>query len=227
MATSVYFNNFQSSMEQYLIEDLVIESIKIYGHDVYYINRKLQVQDLQYAAVDNILNEDDLPIFNNALLVEMYIKNVDGFEGDGDFLSKFGLEIRDEITFTVAQRTYEQEVGRYTTKPVPTIGDLIYFPLNQKIFEIKFVEHEAIFYQMGKLQTYDIRCDLFEYSQETFSTGVTEIDNVFASYVSTTSAAIADIETVDSLADNTQFETAADNIIDFSVSDPFSEGGRW
>ena len=228
MATSVYFNNFQSSMEQYLIEDLVIESIKIYGHDVYYINRKRQTDnDTEYTSLDDILNEDDLPIFNNALLVEMYIKNVDGFEGDGDFLSKFGLEIRDEITFTVAQRTYEQEVGKYTTKPVPTIGDLIYFPLNRKIFEIKFVEHEAIFYQMGSLQTYDIRCDLFEYSQETFSTGVTEIDNVFASYIATTNTAITDIETVDTLADNTQIETAADNIIDFSESDPFSEGGRW
>ena len=220
-------------MEQYLIEDLVIESIKIYGHDVYYINRKRQTavltpgSDAEYTSLDDILNEDDLPIFNTAHLIEMYIKNVDGFEGDGDFLSKFGLEIRDEITFTVAQRTYEQEVGRYITKPVPTIGDLIYFPLNQKIFEIKFVEHEAIFYQMGSLQTYDIRCDLFEYSQETFSTGVTEIDNVFASYITTTNTAITDIETVDPLADNTQFETAADNIIDFSVSDPFSEGGRW
>jgi len=227
MATSVYFNNFQSSMEQMLIEDLVIESIKIYGHDVYYINRKLQVQDLQYAAVDNILNEDDLPIFSSAFLVEMYIKNVDGFEGDGDFLSKFGLEIRDEITFTVAQRVFEQEVGRYITKDVPNVGDLIYFPLNRKIFEIKFVEHESVFYQMGQLQTYDIRCDLYEYSQETFNTGVTEIDNVFASYIATTNTAIADVETVDSLADNTQIETAADNIIDFSVSDPFSEGGRW
>lgn len=227
MATSVYFNNFQSSMEQMLIEDLVIESIKIYGHDVYYINRQRQTSGGSYTALDSILNEDDLPIFNSAFLVEMYIKNVDGFEGDGDFLSKFGLEIRDEITFTVAQRVFEQEVSRYISKDVPNVGDLIYFPLNKKIFEIKFVEHEAVFYQMGQLQTYDIRCDLYEYSQETFSTGITEIDNVFASYIATTNTAIADVETVDSLADNTQIETAADNIIDFSVSDPFSEGGRW
>lgn len=220
MPTNVFFNNFSSSMEQYLIEDLVIESIRIYGQDVYYINRTL-------GAEDRVLREDDLPEFDNAQLIEMYIKNIDGFEGDGDFLSKFGLEIRDEITFTVAKRVFERDITLNLSKNNPYVGDLIYFPLNRKIFEIKFVEHESIFYQMGALQTYDLRCELFEYSGETFSTGISDIDTIYNTINFTTDEAIANVESVDSLARNFSLESAADGVIDFSEADPFSEGGRW
>lgn len=220
MATNVFFNNYGASQEQYLIEDLIIESIKMYGQDVYYINRTL-------GAEDRILREDDLPTFDAAYQMEMYIKNIDGFEGDGDFLSKFGLEIRDEITFTLARRIFEQEVTLNETKNNPYVGDLIYFPLNNKIFEIKFVEHESIFYQMGALQVYDIRCDLFEYSGEKFSTGITDIDTKFNQIVFTSNDAIANVESVDTLARNFSIESEADGIIDFSEADPFSEGGRW
>ena len=220
MPTNVFFNNFSSSMEQYLIEDLVIESIRIYGQDVYYINRTL-------GAEDRVLREDDLPEFDNAQLIEMYIKNIDGFEGDGDFLSKFGLEIRDEITFTVAKRVFERDITLNLNKNNPYVGDLIYFPLNRKIFEIKFVEHESIFYQMGALQTYDLRCELFEYSGETFSTGISDIDTMYNTINFTTDEAIANVESVDSLARNFSLESAADGVIDFSEADPFSEGGRW
>ena len=220
MATNVFFNNYGASQEQYLIEDLIIESIKMYGQDVYYINRTL-------GAEDRILREDDLPTFDAAYQMEMYIKNIDGFEGDGDFLSKFGLEIRDEITFTLARRIFEQEVTLNEAKNNPYVGDLIYFPLNNKIFEIKFVEHESIFYQMGSLQVYDIRCDLFEYSNETFSTGIADIDTKFNQIVFTSTDAIANVESVDTLARNFSIESEADGIIDFSEADPFSEGGRW
>ena len=220
MATNVFFNNYGASQEQYLIEDLIIESIRMYGQDVYYINRTL-------GAEDRILREDDLPTFDAAYQMEMYIKNIDGFEGDGDFLSKFGLEIRDEITFTLARRIFEQEVTSNSAKNNPYVGDLIYFPLNNKIFEIKFVEHESIFYQMGSLQVYDIRCDLFEYSGETFSTGITDIDTKFNQIVFTSNDAIANVESVDTLARNFSIESEADGIIDFSEADPFSEGGRW
>jgi hypothetical protein len=220
VATNVFFNNYGASQEQYLIEDLIIESIKMYGQDVYYINRTL-------GAEDRILREDDLPTFDAAYQMEMYIKNIDGFEGDGDFLSKFGLEIRDEITFTLARRIFEQEVTLNETKNNPYVGDLIYFPLNNKIFEIKFVEHESIFYQMGALQVYDIRCDLFEYSGEKFSTGITDIDTKFNQIVFTSNDAIANVESVDTLARNFSIESEADGIIDFSEADPFSEGGRW
>ena len=220
MATSVYFNNFEASMEQYLIEDLVIESIKIHGHDIYYITRTA-------GAVDDVLNEDDLSEYKRADFIDMYIKNFDGFEGEGDFLSKFGLEIRDEMTLTIARRTFELEVAQYTQNDRPLEGDLIYFPLNKKMFEIKFVEHEPVFYQMGALQMYDLRCEMFEYSQETFSTGVAEIDTLFAGFETTSNTSIEFLETQDSFADNSTIETAADSIIDFSEADPFSEGGRF
>lgn len=216
MATNFYFSNFTNSGEQNLIEDLIIESIQIYGHDVWYIPRTL-------GAKDELLNEDDLSIFSSAYMVEMYIKNVEGFEGDGDFLSKFGLQIRDSITFTIALRKFNSEVGLYNEEVRPNEGDLIYFPLNRKIFEVQHVEHEAIFYQMGSLQTYDLRCELFEYSQERFNTGILEIDTLFDRYVLTTNSAIANVESVDLLADNFTIETIADNIIDFTEENPFGE----
>lgn len=174
MATNFYFNNYDSSQEQTLIEDLIIESIKIYGLDVYYIPRTV-------VDVDAIFRESDISQYNDAVLLEMYVKNVDGFAGEGDFLSKFGLEIRDEITLSLAKRVYEDEVfhrGFGDASGRPAEGDLIYLPLNQKLFQIKFVEHEAVFYQMGKLQTYDLVCELFEYSDETIDTDIKLIDDI-------------------------------------------------
>lgn len=216
MVTNFYFNNFTNSMEQQLIEDLIIESIRIFGHDIYYISRTL-------GAKDELLNEDDLPIFKEAYMMEMYIKNVEGFEGEGDFLSKFGLQIRDSITFTIAMRTFNQEVGMYTDDVRPEEGDLIYMPLNKKIYEIQHVEHEAIFYQMGQLQTYDLRCELFEYSHQRFETGYDEIDQLFDAYDLTTNNAIANVESVDLLGDNFTIETEADGILDFTEINPFGE----
>lgn len=237
MATSVYFNNFASSGEQALIEDLITESIKVYGHDVYYIKRDFKTMsaveknesgfDTIYETKDDILNEDDSPTYSLNVMIDMYIKNVDGFEGDGDFLSKFGLEIRDEITFTVSKRNWELEASPNLGLHNPTVGDLIYFPLNKKVFKVAFVEHEAIFYQLGSLQTYDIRCELYEYSNEVFSTGIAEIDDKYNLLSSSSNTAIEDLKSIDELSDNEAFERAADRIIDFSESDPFSEGGRY
>jgi hypothetical protein len=156
-------------------------------------------------------------------MIEAYVKNVDGFGGDGDFLSKFGLQINDSMTLTIAQRKFIEDVGSYDSEVRPNEGDLIYFPLNRKIFEVKFVEHEAIFYQMGKLQTYDLRCELFEYSQERFNTGVREIDTLLNKYVLTSDAAIANVEAFDALSDNFTIETIADGIIDFTEKNPFGE----
>lgn len=203
-------------MEQTLIEDLVIESIRIYGIDTWYISRNR-------LNNDDILNEDDLPIFDQAYLAEMYVKNVDAFEGEGDFLSKFGLQIRDSMTMTVAIRVFEQEIARYTNDLRPREGDLLYFPLNNKIFEIMHVEHEAIFYQMGTLQTYDLRCELFEYSNERFQTGIEEIDTRFDGYVTTGATTIQELEQIDPIADNATHEALADNIVDFTASNPFGE----
>jgi hypothetical protein len=220
VATNFYFNNFTNSGEQNLIEDLIIESIRIFGNDIWYMPRTL-------GALDDLLNEDDLSIFKSAFLVEAYIKNVDGFEGEGDFLSKFGLQIRDSITFTMAQRKFVQEIGQYDDMIRPNEGDLIYFPLNNKIFELKHVEHESIFYQMGSLQTYDLKCDLFEFSNERFQTGVPEIDRILDRYRTTgvnANTAIANVESLSLLgADNFTIETVADGIIDFSETNPFGE----
>jgi hypothetical protein len=199
---------------------LVIESIRIFGQDVWYLPRTL-------GAVDDLLNEDDLSIFNKAYMVEMYIKNVDGFEGEGDFLSKFGLQIRDSITFTMSQRKFLQDVALYDEMVRPNEGDLIYFPLNRKLFELKHVEHEAIFYQMGALQTYDLKCDLFEFSNERFATGILEIDTLLDAYRTTgvnANTAVANVESLSLLgADNFTIETIADSIIDFSESNPFGD----
>lgn len=216
MVTNLYFNNFTNSMEQDLIENLIIESIKIYGHDVYYLPRTL-------GAKDELLNEDDLPIFNDSYYVEMYIRNVEGFEGEGDFLSKFGLQIRDSITFAVAIRTFDAEVGAYTEEVRPNEGDLIYLPLNQKMFEVQHVEHEAIFYQMGQLQIYELKCELFEFSNQRFDTGIDEIDQLFEDYVTTSNNAIANVESVDFLGDNFTIEQEASGVIDFSETNPFGE----
>ena len=213
-----YFENYQNSMEQQLIEDLVIESIRIHGVDLWYMPRTL-------GAKDDLLNEDDLPIFNNAYMMETYVKSVDGFEGEGDFLSKFGLQIRDSMTLTVAQRVFHQEVASYDSQVEtrPKEGDLIYFPLNDKIFEVMHVEHEAIFYQMGSLQTYDLRCELFEFSNERFATGYDFIDLKWADRRTTSNAAVANVESVDTVADNFTIETEAAAILDFSESNPFGE----
>ena len=222
MATNPYFDNFTNSPEQTLIEDLIIESIKMYGHDVYYCPRTI-------VSRDNVLNEDALSEYNSSYQIEMYIKNVEGFEGEGDFLSKFGLQIRDQVTFSIANRTFE----RYVTREVETLirpreGDLIYFPLNEKMFEIKFTEHESVFYQSGALQVYDVRCELIEYTGQRFATGYENIDNYFDSIdttQTTTLQALANTEAdgSDALARNYTFETEGDNILDFSESDPFTE----
>ena len=219
MATNTYFRNHDNVYEQNLIDDLVIESIKIYGIDVKFITRLHQ-------NIDKILNEDDLPTFDKYYDFEVYIKNVDGFEGEGDFLSKFGLQIRDSITFTVAIRTFEQYVTReQDTRLRPLEGEMIWMPLNQKMYKIQHVEHESVFYQTGALQVYDMRCELAEYSGETFDTGYYEIDNYFADIDTSanTVTSLTSLQTVDPLANNFDFEDQADDILDFSEMDPFSE----
>lgn len=240
MTTNVFFNNFESFAEQTLIEDLIIESIRIYGHDLYYCPRTIVNRDV-------VFNEDTVSSYNDAYLIEMYIKNVEGFEGEGDFLSKFNIQIRDEITFSVAQRVFADEIGAPEIYTRPQEGDLIFFPLTGKVYVVKFVEHEAVFYQMGNLQTYDLRCELFEYSHEDLNTGIPDIDDLELKY--SQNIGIANTDTLDAngdiiidantgrpiatggynltddpFADNDNLQTQGDNLIDWSEIDPFSEG---
>ena len=173
MATNPYFNHHGTNTpENRLIENLMIESIKTYGIDVYYLPRTLNNED-------TLLGEDASASYNSAHTIEMYIKTVDGFEGSGDFIAKWGLQIKDQITFTVAKRRW-QELGLSTDgrAKIPHEGDLIYFPITKAIFQILFIEDEAIFYQTGQLQSYDMLCEMFTYSDQKFDTGIDVLDAI-------------------------------------------------
>lgn len=240
--TNFYFNNFKSTGEQNLIESLVIESIKVYGQDMYYLPRRI-------GNLDPVYTEDASSYYDRAYPIEMYIKSVDGFQGEGDFLSKFGVEIRDRVTFTVARRIWSKEVGsNENDKTRPYEGDIIYFPLNRKLFKIMFVEHESVFYQLGALQTFDLICELFEYSSETFNTGIPDIDNLTKKYefdytnvgllTEAGDMLVDEVEEVpllfedfqinsNSLDENDMFQQKGLEILNFSEIDPFAEGQRY
>jgi hypothetical protein len=171
MARNVYFTQGTAN-EQYLLEDLIVESIQIWGQDFTYIPRTL-------VAKDEILGEDRLSTFNAAFPIEMYLESVDGFEGQGAMIQKFGLMMEQSATLTVSRRRWEQLVGRlgYGQLPNrPSEGDLLYFPLTGGLFEIKFVQHQDPFYQLGKLYVYKLSVELFQYSSERITTGIPEID---------------------------------------------------
>jgi len=173
MPRNVYFSQAVRS-EQNLYEDLIIESLKIYGQDVYYVPRIL-------VNRDTILNEDPASKFDDAFLIEAYIENTEGFEGAGDLYSKFGLEIRDEAQFIISRKVWERRVGIFDTRdtdtdPRPLEGDLLFLPMTNSFFEISMVEDDKPFYQLSDLPVYKLTCSLFEYSEEDFDTGVDVID---------------------------------------------------
>jgi len=278
MATNKYFRPFTFGRQQDLAEDLIIQSIKIYGLDVKYLPRTL-------GNPDALLGEDASSAFNDAIDIEMYIKNTQGFEGEGDFLSKFNLEIRDSMTLVMSRKRWEQvsnekvltEVGYniqmedantnawgnsnalrletggtedyQTEHSRPYEGDWIYFPLNKKLYEIKFVENEQVFYQHGKLYTYELNCELVD-RLATIATGNTDIDAIGTRYNNdilqyqitlesgngTGSILNEDgesilweyrVETQDKLANNEYFTTKSLDYIDFSERNPFSEVDRY
>lgn len=172
MPRNTYISQSVSS-EQDLYEDLIIESLKIYGQDLYYLPRTL-------IGRDKILGEDIASKFDDAYMIEAYIENTDGFDGQGDLLSKFGLEIRDEATFILSRRRWNQFVGIWNNDLVestPEEGDVLYLPMTGKFFEIGHVEHEQPFYQLSDLPVYKLRCSLYEYNEEQFDTNVDAIDN--------------------------------------------------
>ncbi len=175
MAINQYFAQGRLS-EQRLYEDLIIEALKIYGQDVYYLPREL-------VNRDNIFQDDAVSKFDNAYKIEMYIENIEGFDGDGDLFTKFGVEIRDAATFVVARRRFrnivsivESTVDKQFFRPRE--GDLIFLSISKSIFEITHVTDETPFYQLKNLPVYRMRCELFEYNDENFDTGVEEVDAV-------------------------------------------------
>jgi len=180
MPRNVYFNQ-GSTPEKRLYEDITIEALKIYGHDVFYIPRSI-------VNTDSIFNEDALAKFGAAHQIEMYVENTDGFGGDGDLLSKFGVEIRDSINLIVSNRRWEQLVSRFQD-PVevrPQEGDLIYFPLVNGLFEINYVEDETPFYQLQNVPTFKLSCQQFEYNNQEIDTGVSEVDQFEINFASRT-----------------------------------------
>jgi len=173
MPTNVYFDT-GTKPEQHLYEDLMIEQLKIYGQDVFYIPRTL-------VKEDNLFGEDTLSKFGDAYLIEMYFENVEGYEGEKEIMSKFGLQMNEDVTFVVARRRFEQLVAHDSNlivKTRPNEGDLVYFPKVKKIFEISFVDHDDPFYQIHNVPAFKLKCKTFEYSSEDLDTGITEIDAI-------------------------------------------------
>ncbi len=225
-------------MEQELLSELVAESIKIHGIDVYYLPRETVNKDAIYT-------EDALNEYQRALLLDVYLKSFDQFGGEGQFLQKFNLEIRDTVEFSISQKTFQDEI----TNPVgiirPREGDLIYLPVAKRLLKISYVEKFPVMMPLGSLPSYDIKCEAFEYSGELLNTGIREIDNIEKNYnIELNNFAIAtesrlelkdedgfsivqesyDIDTIDPTAQNDEIEDFADDFIDFSERDPFSEG---
>jgi hypothetical protein len=217
---SVYFDNFNNYGEQDLIESLVVESISIYGHTVYYLPRTL-------VTKDDIYGEDKLSTYNEVFEFDMYIKTFDSYEGDGQFLSKFNLEVRDSATFSIARRSFGNEIAAQRPDiQRPREGDLVYSTMMKKMFVIKYVNQTAIFYQMGELQIWDISCDVWEYSNERFSTGNAEIDAIEEKYsvANVTNDNAYEAAMLDVFATNQEFQQEGSGIIDWANIDPFSQG---
>ena len=251
MPTNVYFDTGTTN-EQRLYEDLIIEQLKIYGQDVFYLPRKI-------ANKDTIFGEDPASSFDDSYIIEMYVDNVDGYMGEQEIIKKFGLELRDDIVFTLSKTRWESLVlnNADLTADRPQEGDLVYFPTTNAFFEIQFVEHEQPFYQQSALPVYKLSCTRFEYSSERLDTGIAAIDSIETSLSTDTmqfqfsleaetgsivlESSIGAIDylinedfTMADQATNDQgqiFETeagtttssTADDILDFSERNPFGE----
>ena len=173
MPTNVYFDT-GTKPEQNLYEDLMIEQLKIYGQEVFYIPRTL-------VKEDELFGEDTLSKFGDAYIIEMYFDNIEGYEGEKEIMSKFGLQMNEDVTFTVSRRRFEQLVSHDSNlivKTRPNEGDLVYFPKVSKIFEITFVDKDDPFYQIHNLPAFKLKCKTFEYSGEDLDTGIKEIDAI-------------------------------------------------
>ena len=237
-----------SPNEQRLVQELINEQLRIYGVEVIYIPRK-------FVRRETILREVSSSKFDDNFALEAYISNYEGYSGQGDILTKFGMSLKDDLSLIISKERYEDFIspllGSESDEEIvlssrPREGDLVYFPLGQRLFEVKFVEHEQPFYQLGKLYVYELKCELFEYSSEVIETGITELDAnaeedsldmliyqflledntlflledfsslILESYLTTTSDSQTDSE------DFKNFNTIED-ILDFSEVNPFGE----
>lgn len=270
MARNTYFNQYTAvASEQTLLEDLIIESIRIYGIDAYYLPRT-------HVNLDEFYAEDASMRFDDALEMELFVKSYDGFMGQQDFMSKFGLQIDESITFSVAQRRFTQslttkligEKGNnlvteasedlrpnlatddydYESIQTPREGDLIFIPMMGFMYEIKHIENSEVFYQLGRLYTYEIKCDRHEYSSEVIDTDISAIDAtednysqdllgyemldeegdvILVEFGTETGSLLQEVyvnteNTVGADNENIQEEIGDEDVIDFSEKNPFA-----
>jgi len=266
-----FFNQYGTATEQNVLEDLIIESLKIYGINGYYLPRT-------HVNLDLLFKEDASMKFDDALEIEMYLKTYDGYMGQNDFISKFGLQVDESLTFSISQKRFtqilqpklmteysynikledgdlmRQEIDYdqdYTGYIRPKEGDLIWFPFTKDLFEIKFVENIETLFQLGKLYTYELRCDKYEYSSNNLDTEIDAVDQLETDYSQATSnlakAMLEDgdlllaedggyimeeanmVEEQDDSAQNDYIQSRIndDDILDFSEKNPFSEVRAW
>ena len=244
MPTSVYFDT-GTTAEQRLYENLIIEQLSVFGQDVYYLPRKL-------VNKDTLFGEDASSSFNDAYIIEMYLDGIEGYQGQKDMMTRFGLDFQDECTFVVSRRRFEQLISMDANLIVstrPNEGDLVYFPLGKKLFEIRFVDDDDPFNQLSNLPIYKLLCRTFEYSHEDMATGLDVIDAIEtdqsldaleyqiileAGTDSGTNYLITEdgdwivseaysVSTLDTSSDTDFFETQGDSILDFTERNPFGE----
>jgi len=244
MPTNVYFDT-GTTAEQRLYENLIIEQLSVFGQDVYYLPRKL-------VNEDTLFDEDTSSSFNDAYIIEMYLDNIEGYEGQKEMMTRFGLDMQDEATFVVSKRRFEQLISldqNLIVSTRPNEGDLVYYPKSKKLFEISFVDHDDPFYQLANLPVFKLRCRTFEYSHEDMATGLDVVDAIETSQSldalayqvvletateSGTNYLITEdgdwivseeysVSTIDVSSDTSFFETQGDSILDFSEMNPFGE----
>lgn len=212
MPTNPYFNFYNADNEQSLFENMIIESIQIYGFETFYL-------PLQEDNFDPIFRESTARTYATFTEMEMYLKSNLNFGGDGKFMSKeVGLEIRDQTIFTVSQKRFKALTGMDR----PREGDCVWLPLDKKVYEIKFVDHQDIFYQLGRLLTFDLQCELLEYNGERFITGIPDIDIISQRFEMEEDNPDPGEEWLDQ---SPEIQSEANNDITWDQSDPFSMGG--
>lgn len=221
--STLHFRQYMTESEQNLLAGLTDEFTQIYGVSVFYIPR---VQ----LNTDKVMPDSKLSKFYNAYPCTVYIKNIEGFGGQGNFLNQFGLELRDQITFTMSRQEFERSImsidprfqftgETWSGTPIlrPHEGDVIYLPLNQKMYQIRFVEHETPFYPLGKLQSFDLQSELYAPNNELYDTGVPEIDAIFARFSPDTGAPVPE----DTGDDSDDIVSEANTVMNLANTDPF------
>lgn len=212
MTTNAYVNNYTETSEQDLQDDLVIEAIQMKGIDMSYLPRTL-------VDYDYLFGEDPSSAFNDTHVIEMYVVDVDGFGGAGDMITNIGFQIKDTATIVVSKTRFEEELSLVTGSTItrPKVGDLLYLPVTNSFLEIRHVEDESPFYELGKQYVWELKTEVFEFSYETFNTGDTDIDDLINNDLLNYDPAT---DTED-FGNNDEIQTESDGFVEFDADNPF------